>query len=39
VDEFAEVELKGIRTLTREELRAICDREKTKEAILEVLGK
>ena len=39
VDEFAEVELKGIRTLSREELRAICDREKTKEAILGVLGK
>ena len=39
VDEFAEVELKGIRTLTREELRAICDREKTKEAILEALRK
>ncbi len=39
VDEFAEVELKGIRALSREELRAICDREKTKEAILEALRK
>ncbi len=37
VDEFAEIELKGLRTLTREELRAICDREKTKEAILAAL--
>jgi hypothetical protein len=39
VDEFAEVELRGMRTLSREELRAICDREKTKEAILEALRK
>jgi len=39
VDEFVEVELKGNRVLTREELRAICDREKTKEAILEELRK
>jgi hypothetical protein len=37
VDEFAEVELKGNRVLSREELRTICDREKTKEAILEAL--
>jgi hypothetical protein len=37
VDEFAEVELRGTRSLTREELRAICDREKTKEAILQAL--
>jgi hypothetical protein len=37
VDEFAEVEIKGMRVLTREELRAICDREKTKEAILKAL--
>jgi hypothetical protein len=37
VDEFAEVELPGLRVLTREELRAICDREKTKEAILQAL--
>jgi hypothetical protein len=34
VDEFAEVELTGLRTLTREELRAVCDREKTKPAII-----
>ena len=39
VDEFAEVELKGRRVLTREEFRAICDREKTKEAILAALQK
>jgi hypothetical protein len=37
VDEFAEIELKGLRTLTRDELRAICDREKTKEAVLAAL--
>ena len=37
VDEFAEVELKGIRVLSREEFRAICDREKTKEAIMAAL--
>jgi hypothetical protein len=39
VDEFAEIELKGRHTLTREELRAVCDREKTKEAILQALRK
>ena len=37
VDEFAEVELPGRRVLTREELRAVCDREKTRPAILEAL--
>jgi hypothetical protein len=37
VDEFAEVELKGLKVLTREELRTICDREKTKEAIVRAL--
>ena len=37
VDEFAEVELKGNRVLNREELRAICDRERTKENILAAL--
>jgi hypothetical protein len=37
VDEFAEVELAGGRTLNREELRALCDREKTREAILKAL--
>jgi hypothetical protein len=39
VDEFAEVELKGLRTLTRPELRAVCDAEKTKEAIVAALQK
>jgi hypothetical protein len=39
VDEFAEVELQGERVLTREELRMICDREKTKEAIVKALQK
>jgi hypothetical protein len=39
VDEFAEVELKSNRVLTREELRNICDREKTRDAILEALRK
>jgi hypothetical protein len=39
VDEFAEVELRGLRVLSREELRAICDREKTKDAILQALRK
>ncbi len=37
VDDFVEVELQGLRTLTREELRAICDRGKTKEGILKPL--
>ncbi len=37
VDEFAEVELPGVRSLTREQLRVICEREKTKEAILGAL--
>jgi hypothetical protein len=37
VDEFAEFEVKGIHTLTREELRAVCDREQTKERIVEAL--
>jgi hypothetical protein len=37
VDEFAEVELRGLRVLSREELRAVCDREKTKDAILAAL--
>jgi hypothetical protein len=39
VDEFAEVELKGARVLTREELRSICDTRMTKEAIVEALRK
>jgi hypothetical protein len=37
VDEFAEIELRGLRALSREELRAVCDREKTKGAILAAL--
>lgn len=37
VDEFAEVEIKGMRVLTRDELRAVCDREKTKEKIVAAL--
>jgi hypothetical protein len=37
VDEFAEIELAGLRTLTRQELRAACDRYKTKEAIVKAL--
>jgi hypothetical protein len=37
VDEFAEFELDGLRTLTRDELRGICDREQTKEKIVEAL--
>ncbi len=39
VDEFAEVELKGGRVLDRAELRAACDRLKSKEKIVEALGK
>ena len=37
VDEFAEVDLQGNRVLNREELRALCDRYKTKEAIVKAL--
>jgi hypothetical protein len=37
VDEFAEIELAGLRTLTRQELRAACDRYKTKEEIVKAL--
>jgi hypothetical protein len=39
VDEFAEVELKGLRVLNREELRAVCDAQKTKQAIIQALQK
>lgn len=39
VDEFAEVELPGLTTLSREELRKICDQGKTKEAILQAMGR
>lgn len=37
VDEFAEVEIPGIVSLTREELRALCDKAKTKEQIIAAL--
>jgi hypothetical protein len=37
VDEFAEIELHGAVSLSREELRAICDQAKTKEAIIEAI--
>ena len=37
VDEFAEFELPGSSSLTRDELRAICDKYKTKEEILKAL--
>lgn len=37
VDEFAEVELRGLRVLTSPELRAVCDTRKTKEAIVAAL--
>ncbi|HEV3344497.1 MAG TPA: hypothetical protein VG125_29240 [Pirellulales bacterium] len=37
VDEFAEVELPGLRALSREEFRLVCDRAKTKQAILKEL--
>jgi hypothetical protein len=37
VDECAEVEAKGLKTWTRDELRAICDREQTKETIVRAL--
>jgi hypothetical protein len=37
VDEFAEVELSGFSTLTREEFRALCDKESDKESIIAAL--
>jgi hypothetical protein len=37
VDEFAEVELPVMHALSREDLRAVCDREKTKDAIIAAL--
>jgi hypothetical protein len=37
VDEFAEVELQGLRVLTRKELRDICNAAVTKEAIMRAL--
>jgi len=39
VDEFAEVELPANTVLNREELRAICDKYQTKEAILKALAR
>jgi hypothetical protein len=39
VEEFAEVEIQGFKALSREEFRAVCDREKTKEAITAALRK
>jgi hypothetical protein len=38
VDEFAEVELNGINTLTREEFRDVCDKFHTKEEIVRALS-
>jgi hypothetical protein len=38
-DEFAEIRLRGLRVLTREELRKVCNRRKTKEAIVRALSK
>jgi len=37
VDEFAEIELPGLRALSREEFRQVCDRAKTKDAIIKEL--
>ncbi len=39
VDEFAEVEIPGIRPLSREEFRRLCDRGRTKAAILALMRK
>jgi hypothetical protein len=39
VDEFAEVELNGLKVLSREELRKICDEQQTKEKIVEALAR
>jgi hypothetical protein len=39
VDEFSEITLPRLGVLTREELRAVCDKEKTKEKIIEALQK
>jgi len=38
VDEFAEITLRGYRTLSREEFRARCDRYRTKEEIVKALS-
>lgn len=37
VDEFAEIDLPGLAPLTRDELRRVCDRERTKGGILAAL--
>ena len=37
VDEFTEVEVRGAKVLTRDELRALCDQHKTKDAIVKAL--
>ena len=37
VDDFAEITLRGNRVLTRKELRAVCDVQKSKEAIVSAL--
>lgn len=37
VDEFAEVELNGLRVFNRDEFRGLCDEAKTKEAIVRAL--
>jgi hypothetical protein len=39
VDEFAEVEVPRLHTFTRDEFRAICDQQKTKDKIVEALSK
>lgn len=39
VDEFAEIERSGLTSLTRDELRRVCDKYKTREAILTALQK
>ncbi len=38
VDEFAEVEVRGAKAFTRDELRALCDKHKTKAAIVKALS-
>jgi hypothetical protein len=37
VDEFAEVEIRGLQPLTREEFRKVCDRHRNKDAIITAL--
>ncbi len=39
IDEFAEVTLKGLRVLSREDLRKVCDAEGTKEKIVRALSR